>query len=211
MNSNFSGDKGVRKKIAEVKAARDLVGKPVPSVPTRTSHEQTSIEFPLLRTVVKSNSFSNLFPENKNSTRDLESMLLIYDIHDFVSFLESSYAYQTSVGEETKPMNLHCEGLFERILLQLRRDKSNQSEDDDGNNVVKATIELLRSLADVSTDEGMGMKLGSHRDILQFLLQVLHSFNDNDAIFLYTLGALTNLTYYSCQVSSVRISRSHSL
>jgi hypothetical protein len=166
MNSNFSGDKGVRKKIAEVKAARDLVGEPVPSVPTRTSHEQTSIEFPLLRTVVKSNSFSNLFPENKNSTRDLESMLLIYDIHDFVSFLESSYAYQTSVGQETKPMNLHCEGLFERILLQLRRDKSNQSEDDDGNNVVKATIELLRSLADVSTDEGMGMKLGSHRDIL---------------------------------------------
>jgi hypothetical protein len=64
-----------------------------------------------------------------------------------------------------------------------------------------ATIKLVRLLANISIDADVGMEVGSKRENLETLLELLMSSTNNEEMLLNVVAALTNLTYYSCQVS----------
>ena len=66
-----------------------------------------------------------------------------------------------------------------------------------------ATIKLIRLLANISIDPSIGMEVGSKNDNLTTLMELLvvcdHSV-EHEEMLLNVVAALTNLTFYSCQV-----------
>jgi hypothetical protein len=67
-----------------------------------------------------------------------------------------------------------------------------------------ATIKLVRLLANISIDATIGMEIGTKYDNLFTLYELLTVCDDSieqEEMLLNVIAALTNLTYYSCQVS----------
>jgi hypothetical protein len=67
-----------------------------------------------------------------------------------------------------------------------------------------ATIKLVRLLANISIDSTIGMEIGTKYDNLFTLYELLSICDDSmeqEEMLLNVVAALTNLTYYSCQVS----------
>lgn len=66
-----------------------------------------------------------------------------------------------------------------------------------------AIIKLVRLIANLSIDYDVGISMGSDRENLQSLLDLLNISDtsmEHEEMVLNVVAALTNLTFYSCQV-----------
>jgi len=87
-------------------------------------------------------------------------------------------------------------------------DDDDEEQDDAGVDVGElsdATVKLLRLLANLAINEQIGMQLANKRDTLKMLLELLacSSIGDeHEELQLNVVASCTNITFYSCKVSS---------